>query len=347
MQSSSAGGDAESTKAPAIGGESSLTRAPRSFLYPITVNYSKNKVVCLWESGMDRLLISVVIPVFNAEKYLRQAICSALEQTLPPHEIIVVNDGSTDSSPMIASSFGSAVIYLSQQNHGLSATRNLAIARSTGDWIAFLDADDYWLPDKLARQGAMIQADPTIGLIYTGKTDLSLDGTTRDVAARPPQWVTNILPVQNYIFPTTVLAKRSLLLEHPFDASLKSSEEWWLFYSLSRITKFAAIAEPTAVYRVYPESLSNRNWKAVLDYANIVAGRIQNDFTGFRKFLLHRKTDSRLFASASLSQREQGSPEFLHYIVKSLISWPFPDFWPARYKIFLKMLLQKMKAWRG
>jgi hypothetical protein len=192
----------------------------------------------------------------------------------------------------------------------------------------------------------MIQADPTIGLIYTGKTNLSLDGTTRDVLARPPQWVTNILPVQNYIFPTTVLTRRSHLLEHPFDESLKSSEEWWLFYSLSRITKFAAIAEPTAVYRVYPESLSNRNWKAVFDYANIVARRIQNDFTGYHQILLHSKTNARLFASASLSQREQGSPEYLRYIIKSLISWPFPDFWPARYKTFVKMIIQKLQGWR-
>ncbi|MGA3079772.1 MAG: glycosyltransferase family A protein [Terracidiphilus sp.] len=312
-----------------------------------TVDSNSSRKVAFGGNGVGGLSISVVMPVYNAEKYLRQAIRSALEQTLPPHEIIVINDGSTDSSLEIARSFGSAITCISQQNRGLSASRNLAIARSTGDWIAFLDADDYWLPEKLARQAAMIQADPSIGLIYTGKTDLSLDGTTRDVQARPPQWVTNMLPVQNYIFPTTVLTRRSLLLEHAFDESLESSEEWWLFYSLSRITKFAAIAEPTAVYRVYPESLSNRNWKAVFDYASIVAGRIQNDFTGFDKILLRCKTNSRIFANASLSQREQGSPEFLRYIVKSLILWPFPNFWPARYKILLKMLIQKSRGWRA
>lgn len=286
--------------------------------------------------------ISVVIPVFNAEKYLGQAIRSALEQTLPPHEIVVVNDGSTDSSLDIATSFGSAVICLSQTNRGLSATRNLAIARSTGDWIAFLDADDYWLPDKLARQAAVIQADPTVGLIYTGRTNLSIDGTARDIPAREPRWVTGKLPVKNFISPTTVMVKRSLMVQHPFDDSLKSSEEWWLFYSLSRIAKFAAVAEPLAIYRVYPESLSNRNWKAVYDFAHIVAKRIQNDFTGFHKALVRLKTSSRLFASASISQRQQGSPEFVRYMFKSLISWPLPDFWPARYKILLKMLIQKM-----
>jgi glycosyltransferase involved in cell wall biosynthesis len=293
---------------------------------------------------MDRLSISVVIPVYNAQIFLRQAISSALEQTFPPHEIIVVNDGSTDSSQEIATSFGSAITCITQPNRGQSAARNLAIRHSTGDWIAFLDADDYWLPDKLARQAALVQADPDIGLIYTGKTDLALDGTTHDVPAMPPQWVKVRLPVQNYIFPTTVLVRRSLLLEHPFDESLASSEDWWLFYSLSRVAKFAAIAESTAVYRVYPQSLNNRNWQEVLHHAQIVAQRIQNDYTGIHKISLRHKTNSRLLASASLSQREQGSPEYLRYIIQSILSWPFPNFWPARYKIFLKMLTQKLKS---
>lgn len=293
---------------------------------------------------MDRLLITVVIPVYNAEKYLRQAIFSALEQTLPPHQVIIIDDGSTDSSREIAASFGPPVLYLTQEHRGLSAARNLAMSRSTGEWIAFLDADDYWLPDKLARQAAAVQADPTIDLIFTGKTDLYSDGTYHPVPARPAQWAKRMLPVQNFIFPSTVMAKRSVLLAHAFDESLKSSEDWWLFYHLSLISRFASIPDPLVVYRVHPESLSNRNWKEVLQYAEIVAGKIQNNYSGLSKKLLQRKVNSRLFASAALSIREQGSLEFLHYILKSLISWPSPFFWPARYKIFLKMLMQKIKG---
>lgn len=295
---------------------------------------------------MSRLSISVAIPVFNGEKYIEQAIRSAMEQTLPPQEIIVIDDGSTDSSREIASSFGPSVTCISQQNRGLSAARNLAVKRSSGDWIAFLDADDYWFPDKLARQAAVIQADPSIGLIYTGKTNLFPDGTTNDEPVRQPSWIKKMLPVQNFIFPTTVMVKRSLVLEHAFDETLKSSEEWWFFYSLSRITDFGVIADPTAVYRLSQESLSNRDWKSVLHYADIVSQRILHDFTGFHKMLLRRKVNSRLFASAALSARVHGSPEFLSYIVKSLVSWPIPDFWSARYKIFLKMLFQKINTMR-
>jgi glycosyltransferase involved in cell wall biosynthesis len=293
---------------------------------------------------MDRLLVSVVMPVFNAEKYLGQAIRSALEQTLPPHEVILVDDGSTDSSREIAASFGSAVICLSQEHRGASAARNLAIARSTGDWIAFLDADDYWLPDKLERQAAAIQADPSVGLVYTGRTELSPDGTSRDFQAPRPQRVKKMLPAGNVLFPTTALVRRSLLPEQAFDTSLESSVDWWFFYCLSRIARFAAVPEPTAVYRASPLSLCNRNWKSVLRNAEIVSRRIQSDFTGLDKLLLRRKSNAKLLANAALSAREQGSPECLHLIVKSLISWPLPRFGPARYRIFLKMLAQRMKG---
>jgi glycosyltransferase involved in cell wall biosynthesis len=296
---------------------------------------------------MDRLRISVVIPVFNAEKYLRQAICSALEQTLPPHEVIIVDDGSTDSSREIAASFGPAVICLSQRHQGPSAARNLATTRSTGDWIAFLDADDYWLPDKLSRQAAVIQADPSVGLVYTGRTEVYPDGTSEEVRAQQPAWVRDRLAFENPVFPTTVMARRSLLIEHSWSDLFKSSEDWWLFYCLSRITKFATIVEPTAVYRRHPESLTSKDWMAVLHYAEMVAQDIQSDFTGYHKLLLRRRVNSRLFASAALAARTQGSPEFLRYIVRSLVSWPFPDLRPARYKIFLKMLFQKISGWRA
>lgn len=290
------------------------------------------------------MLISVVIPVFNAEKYLRQALRSALEQTLPPHEIIVVDDGSSDSSREIAASFGSAVTCLTQQHKGCSAARNLATKRSTGDWIAFLDADDYWLPDKLGRQAAVVQADPTIGLVYTGRTEISPDGTSRDVLARQPSWVKKRLAYANPMFPTTVIAKRTLLIENPWPESFQSSVDWWLFYRLSRVTNFAAIAEPTAVYRIHPKSLTSRDWESVLRNGEMVSQEIQKDFALPRKMLLGSRVKSRLLAHAAISAREQGSPEFLKYIVKSLISWPFPDIWPARYKIFLKMLTQKIQG---
>ncbi|MHC5083841.1 MAG: glycosyltransferase family 2 protein, partial [Planctomycetota bacterium] len=96
--------------------------------------------------------ISVVIPAYNAEATVARAINSVLAQTRPADEIIVVDDGSTDNTAEVVRSFGEAVIFIQQENAGVSVARNKGIETATGDWIAFLDSDDEFLPDKLKLQ---------------------------------------------------------------------------------------------------------------------------------------------------------------------------------------------------
>jgi glycosyltransferase involved in cell wall biosynthesis len=97
-------------------------------------------------------LISVIIPVYNTEKYLAEAIDSILAQTYSPLEIIVVDDGSIDKTAKVAQQYGSSVRYHYQQNQGISAARNAGIALAKGEFFAFLDADDLWVPQKLDLQ---------------------------------------------------------------------------------------------------------------------------------------------------------------------------------------------------
>jgi len=101
--------------------------------------------------------VSVIVPVFNGEAFLREAVESALAQTHPPLEIVVCDDGSTDRTPEIARSL--PVLYLRQENAGVSAARNAAIGRASGDYLALLDADDIWFPEKLAVQLEALAAD--------------------------------------------------------------------------------------------------------------------------------------------------------------------------------------------
>jgi len=293
---------------------------------------------------MEQPSVSVVIPVFNGERYLQQAIASALEQTYPPHEVVVVDDGSTDASRSIVESFGGKVICKIQQNLGPSAARNLGTEVSTGEWIAYLDADDYWLPDKLEKQISVIRRQPSVDLIYTGRTESGADGRTAEIRARTPQWTKKRLRFENPLFPTTIIARRSLLLRHPWTTSFRSSEDWWYFYRLSKEVEFAAIEEPTVVYRLHSESLTHRDWRSVLGYAQQVSEKIQEDFQGLERINLKRKVDRRLFANAAIAAREQGSSGYLGLIIRSLVSWPFPDIWPARYKLFAKMLIQSLQA---
>lgn len=112
--------------------------------------------------------VAVVIPVYNGACYLAAAIESVLAQSLPPAEVIVVDDGSTDDGAAVACAFGPPVRVLTQTNRGPAAARNLGVAHSSGDLLAFLDADDLWLPDKLARQMQVLQDDPLCAAVVGG-----------------------------------------------------------------------------------------------------------------------------------------------------------------------------------
>ena len=98
--------------------------------------------------------ISVVIPVYNREETLAHAIESALSQTLKPHEVVVIDDGSSDKSAEVAEGFGDIVRVIRQENAGAAIARNVGIRHAVGDWIAFLDSDDVWDRDKLKLQTA-------------------------------------------------------------------------------------------------------------------------------------------------------------------------------------------------
>ncbi len=110
--------------------------------------------------------VSVVIPVHNGEQYLAEAIESVLEQTSPPFEVLVVDDGSTDASAALADRYRPQVRCTSQPHAGAGSARNRGIALTSGEYLAFLDADDLWAPTKLARQIAEIVSDPTIDLVF-------------------------------------------------------------------------------------------------------------------------------------------------------------------------------------
>lgn len=116
---------------------------------------------------MNGPLISCIVPVFNGERFVREAIDSILAQSYRPIEIIVVDDGSTDQSKAVLSSYGEPVHYVWQSNAGPATARNTGIRTAKGELIAFLDADDLWNPEKLARQVERFQARPELDLCVT------------------------------------------------------------------------------------------------------------------------------------------------------------------------------------
>lgn len=120
--------------------------------------------------------VSVIIPAHNAENSLRQTLDSVLGQTCPAHEVIVINDGSTDGTAAVAKSYGGRVTYLEQENAGQGAARNNGLRHATGDAVAFLDSDDYWLPQFLEKCCAFLAEHPEAVAVNTGLITRLADG---------------------------------------------------------------------------------------------------------------------------------------------------------------------------
>lgn len=189
--------------------------------------------------------IDVIIPLYNGELFIAQALESVLSQTLPPARIIVVNDGSTDKGPEIVYSYqnkGSTPIeIITQENKGLSAARNTGITHATGDYIAFLDADDVWLPEKLQQQMYVLTNSnlSDLALVYckyaiiNTKGALDPDGFVVPLNTTMRGMVFNKLLSGNKILSSGsgVLIKRSVFdIVGRFNETLRFGEDWdmWL-----------------------------------------------------------------------------------------------------------------------
>lgn len=131
-------------------------------------------------------LISVVIPCYNAEAYLAEAIDSALRQEAGPLEVVVIDDGSSDGSAGVARRFGRAVRYEYQANAGISAARNRGVDLATGRYLAFLDADDVWPEGSLAVRLGLLRADPGAACVFGAVEEFVSPDLLEDPGSRPP-----------------------------------------------------------------------------------------------------------------------------------------------------------------
>lgn len=177
---------------------------------------------------MEHALISCIIPVYNGERYLREAIDSILAQTYRPLEIIVVDDGSTDGTAGAAAGYGDRLNYARQNNAGPAAARNRGLDLAQGEFIAFLDADDLWHPEKLQRQMARFQARSELGYCVAHVQNFWIPELAEEAKKFRDHRIAKALP--GYVT-TTLLARRSVFdAVGPFDLRLGHSDstEWFL-----------------------------------------------------------------------------------------------------------------------
>jgi teichuronic acid biosynthesis glycosyltransferase TuaG len=205
--------------------------------------------------------ISVVIPVYTRENVIRRAIDSVLAQTLPPHEIIVVDDGSTDQTADIVAEHYPTVILIRQTNHGLSTARNVGIANASGDLIAFLDSDDCWLPKKLEFQTQVFEEHPELGLVATQKFKNrdEFPAITEQAPTLKKYPFTAFLK-RTWFHPSSVIIPRKVLAEvGGFDKSFSAAEDWDMWARVAYHYPVARIEQPlTAVYEMEDSMSRNR-----------------------------------------------------------------------------------------
>ena len=208
--------------------------------------------------------ISVVIPTFNRRDLLRRALLSVYAQTLAPAEVIVIDDGSTDGTDVMLSNEFPQVSYYRQENRGVSSARNLGIHHATGDWLAFLDSDDEWLPEKLLRQADALTANPGSRVCHTEELWIR-NGVRVNPAqkyAKTGGWIfTHCLPLCA-MSPSTVLIHRSVFAHIGlFDTCLPACEDYDLWLRITANYPVLLIAEPQIKkYGGHDDQLSQKLW---------------------------------------------------------------------------------------
>jgi len=275
--------------------------------------------------------ISVVIPAYNAASFLPRCLESVFAQTLKPEEVLVIDDGSTDNTAALAEALGARVIR--RQNGGVSAARNTGIKIASGEWIALLDADDRWAPEKLERQAAFAGSDTV--LVYTGvrtfyDTGVLGEGSTIDaISAR------KMLRYCNPITTSSVLVRRRALMQDGgFSEDILACEDWEVWYRLQRLGQFVVVPGALTDYYVLPNSLSANPGRMLQSLDQIMDRTLLVGLQGFDRWAWEHRIRAVQLCSAGLIARDNKLKDELRYMFRSLCSWPSPFWERERFAMF-------------
>lgn len=230
------------------------------------------------------VLVSVIMPVYNAEAFVADAVDSVLVQTYPHWELVVVDDGSTDASPEILGRYvDPRIIRIRQENQGEGGARNTGLDIAHGDYIGFLDADDLYLSNALADYVTFFRTHPEFGVVFSDGH--FCDETKRLLMRfgdhRPGVFTGNILEplvLSSSIIsvPTMMMTRRSVVEQcnARFDTSLRYGVDWDFWTQLARSVQFGHLNCPTALYRVHGSNMTNAVTLS-RRRADLLAGRLK------------------------------------------------------------------------
>ena len=297
----------------------------------VLVNPSVNNVI--------NPTVSIIMPTYNAAQYVTASIDSALNQTYKSAEIIVVDDGSTDETVERVRAYGNRVTLYQQNNAGAAVARNQGAKLAIGQWLAFLDADDLWAPDKLERQLNHVSD------LAWSHTDWFFIGTgqsgTITGSSRAPQYGGSILPeliVCNFIGTSTLIVRREVFLEMGgFDPTLRALQDWDLWLRIASKYDLAYLADPLVYYRVHALSTSRSPRKTEPYHLELIKRTFAPDGVGASMpHLRKRALASSYGALTVIGEESRDYPFALRCAIRS--TWHYP--WEIyRWKSILRIAL--------
>lgn len=277
---------------------------------------------------MATLLVTAVIPAYNAELYLRDAIESVLSQSYAPIECLVIDDGSSDGTGDVAGSFD-AVRCIRTDNGGVAAARNRGIREARGDLVAFLDADDAWRPAKTTRQVDVMVTNPDVALVFSGLTiaDSSLKPLMEMRAPDPSEALRNSLLMEPPVMSVaqTGLFRRSVLEElGGFDERMSTSADTDLACRVAVEHGIERVDEQLVLYRQHPDQM-HLDLAATERDMELLLGKMFG--AGARPEIrsLKRRAYANLYATLGAARVASGNHlGALPYLTRSLIHHPAP-----------------------
>jgi glycosyltransferase involved in cell wall biosynthesis len=293
--------------------------------------------------------VSVIIPAYNAMTYLPKTIDSVLQQTLVDFEILIINDGSSD--PIVewfSQRTDPRIKLISQSNQGVSVARNTGLTHAKGEYIAFLDADDLWEPNKLERQVHYLEDNPTVGLVHTWMALIDQEGkpTGRVMTTNAEGEVWAQLAEKNAVACSSVMARRCCFEKVGTfftPAAEVHLDDWDMWIRIAKYYHFAVLREPLLFYRKHPNNGSNR-WK-MKDFQLV----IERAFEAAPPNLLFLKNRSYGHANFGLAwkalQSDDRDYEKAHQFRKQALS-SYPSLRYSREHIRLGLALSIMR-WFG
>lgn len=213
--------------------------------------------------------VSVIIPCYNREKYIAATIESVLAQTWPNIELIVVDDGCTDGSRAILESYGKRLILLEHPgriNRGQSAAINLGLRHCRGEYVAILDSDDMFAPDKIQKQVSFLLENPQIGLVYSNGHAIDENGNILyefyDKNHKETSDPSKVLMNCYFLLPNNSLVRKEVFeLAGEFDEKLRTAQDHDMAIRIAEVSKLGYLGEYLFFYRRHADSISHKNAK--------------------------------------------------------------------------------------